>query len=58
VERALQRLAEFARDGNNDETRRFLNSFLPEAKLSVRRETRDRQPRVESAGAEKARPHV
>jgi FlaA1/EpsC-like NDP-sugar epimerase len=58
VERALQRLGEFARDGNNDETRRFLNSFLPEAKLSVRRETRDRQPRVESATAEKARPHI
>jgi FlaA1/EpsC-like NDP-sugar epimerase len=58
VERALQRLGEFARDGNNDETRRFLNSFLPEAKLSVRRETRDRQPRVEDGAAEKARPHV
>jgi len=58
VERSLLRLAEFARDGNNDETRRFLNSFLPEAKLSVRRETRDRTARVEGAGVEKARPHV
>jgi len=57
VERALQRLGEFARDGNNDETRRFLNSFLPEAKLSVRRETRDRTLR-EGAAEEKVRPHV
>jgi FlaA1/EpsC-like NDP-sugar epimerase len=59
VERALARLGEFSRDGNNDETRRFLNSFLPEAKLSVRRETRDRSPRSEGAAAtDKARPNV
>jgi FlaA1/EpsC-like NDP-sugar epimerase len=59
VERALRRLAEFARDGNNDETRRFLNSFLPEAKLSVRRETRERQPKAEGAtSADKARPYA
>ena len=55
VERALRRLGEFARDGNNDETRRFLNAFLPEAKLSVRRETRDRPGRAEGPpSAEKA----
>jgi FlaA1/EpsC-like NDP-sugar epimerase len=59
VERALARLGEFARDGNNDETRRFLNSFLPEAKLSVRRETRDRPARAEGvATSDKARPHA
>jgi FlaA1/EpsC-like NDP-sugar epimerase len=59
VERALARLADFARDGNNDETRRFLNSFLPEAKLSVRRETRERQPKAEGATpADKARPYA
>jgi FlaA1/EpsC-like NDP-sugar epimerase len=57
VERALLRLAEFARGANNDEARRFLNSFLPEAKLSVRRETRDRPVRLEGGGAaEKANP--
>ena len=49
VDRALRRLAEFASNGNNDETRRFLNSFLPEAKLSVRRETRDRPSRAEES---------
>ena len=58
VERALDRLGEFARSGNNDETRRFLNSFLPEAKLSVRRETRERHSRPEGAAAETARPLV
>jgi FlaA1/EpsC-like NDP-sugar epimerase len=60
VERALTRLGDFARDGNNDETRRFLNSFLPEARLSVRRETRDRVPKAEGAGSppDKARPYA
>jgi FlaA1/EpsC-like NDP-sugar epimerase len=59
VERALRRLAEFAGDGNNDETRRFLNSFLPEARLSVRRESRDRQPKTGGApAADKARPYA
>ncbi len=59
VERALARLADFARDGNNDETRRFLNSFLPEAKLSVRRETRDRPSKPEGVPAgDKARPYA
>jgi FlaA1/EpsC-like NDP-sugar epimerase len=49
VGEALRRLTDFAHNGENDATRRFLNSFLPEAKLSVRRETRERQTKLDAA---------
>ena len=35
VRHALQRLAVLARDGQENDLRRFLNEFLPEARLSV-----------------------
>ena len=41
VERALARLAELASHRQGDAIRQFLNSFLPEAKLGVRRESRE-----------------
>jgi FlaA1/EpsC-like NDP-sugar epimerase len=41
VERALARLAELARTGRSDAIRLFLNSYLPEARLGVRRESRE-----------------
>ena len=41
VERAMTRLAELAQAGRSDAIRMFLNSYLPEAKLGVRRESRE-----------------
>jgi FlaA1/EpsC-like NDP-sugar epimerase len=43
VERALVRLEELALGGKRDSIRAFLNSFLPEAKLAVRRESEERR---------------
>jgi len=42
IERALARLAELARQGESDQIRKFLNALVPEAKLGVRRESRER----------------
>jgi FlaA1/EpsC-like NDP-sugar epimerase len=47
VERALVRLEELAHEGNRDDIRPFLNSFLPEAKLAVRRESEERRRKPE-----------
>jgi FlaA1/EpsC-like NDP-sugar epimerase len=43
VEKALVRLEELALAGKRDSIRAFLNSFLPEAKLAVRRESEERR---------------
>lgn len=42
VERALARLEELASHRQGDAIRKFLNSFLPEAKLGVRRESEEK----------------
>jgi len=47
VEEALARLTELAHESQSGDTiRMFLNKLLPEAKLGVRRESRERQPEV------------
>jgi FlaA1/EpsC-like NDP-sugar epimerase len=43
VEKALVQLEELALGGKRDAIRAFLNSFLPEAKLAVRRESEERR---------------
>lgn len=48
IETALARLAELARPGQGDAIRMFMNSFLPEARLGVRRESQERILAAES----------
>jgi len=43
VEQAVARLADLAHKGKRDEIRAFLNAFLPEACLAVRRDSEDRR---------------
>ncbi|MGH9364782.1 MAG: polysaccharide biosynthesis protein, partial [Thermoanaerobaculia bacterium] len=59
VERALARLTELAHDdGQGDEIRFFLNSFLPEARLGVRREPSELPLRAgELSQTDKATPY-
>jgi FlaA1/EpsC-like NDP-sugar epimerase len=42
VEQAVARLAELAHKGKRDDIRAFMNAFLPEACLAVRRDSEDR----------------
>ena len=58
VENALIHLAELARSGQHDTIRLFLNSFLPEAKLGVRRESRDQIAQPDAAWPSEKAPTV
>jgi len=50
IDAAIARLTELARHGQGDAIRIFLNSFLPEAKLGVRRESQEQILAAEELG--------